>query len=948
MSEFGQPRRSATQDANEGVINPPAHKTTARQVAVNPNRRQTSSLDDIKSSVGSRIAGALVKRSQDSRSNYHEKQANDAAIRQGQSKAINDVDADSKRTGWTAAIFGQNVAYRTAQQRAATNSVREQYVEQTARMDEFAGETPDEYSARLQQGLDKVLEPHAGDKETRDLITKNWLDVSSKLSENQYKAHYAYNQQQQRETYEKQTQLKFDTWTVDKTHTSSVSGAEEQLGSVFDFFDGSDRPDGMADQAWRESVNNQLEVALRNGNIGAYHMAEVSGWTKKLSPQEKLKMDQALSVYDTDYSQQVQRTYAEANLSALEARNLEEATAIYSGLRSNLGAATLRSSGTAASREAITGSDFNKRIAHSESRGKYDAENRLGYVGKYQFGGAALQDTGYKDANGKWTGKDGVSSKEDWKNNPDAQEAAMSKLTSRNRRHLTTNDAFKQVGKTLQGVVITKQGLLAASHLVGAQGVVDMLKTGVIPKDANGTTALKYMSMFQDSETDVNQEVHEEITLDKFASGTERSKLTVAQHKLKAKKAMDALARLANSTAMKAGKAGLEAQAKQERTDALVAAHKDMNAVSRSSVFTELKPTNKEEAQTLDVSIVDEVQNALGLDEPLSMSETSKAILSDVNVAKKIARYTRGKQVDSPMIKRAIETMIGSFQTMVNEDGRMNSDGMKALESIAQFEQNEAEFKDMLGGKYDHYEIIKRGMYVGQTSDMIANEIDAYEKNKGNKAIYSAQWELAENESKRDRIQSLVNGWTGQTPNGASLAHYMEEFDRALIVHQGDRKNAEDYLYKSVQNAGIMYDGKSILGGKRLNKVTEHSLETLLNFAQSSVGANSGSLMTGKLASMGVNVRDENGVPLTSLNQLKGVEFYTIDGVAGMYVTAIGAQSDAFVSDTDLKSWSKSMKQSGHFERMREEANEKALKEWEETELKGLQQGLPNVSGFGI
>ena len=160
--------------------------------------------------------------------------------------------------------------------------------------------------------------------------------------------------------------------------------------------------------------------------------------------------------------------------------------------------------------------DFANKIAHRESRGKYDAVNKLGYLGKYQFGGMALQDLGYKDSRGKWVGKDGIKSKEDFLKSAQAQEKAFKEWRPRLKGYLKANGALDYVGKEINGIKITEQGLMAASHLVGAgskkrsTGVIGMLKSGKIPADANGTKATDYMKMFSGSDkTKIN--IHDNV-----------------------------------------------------------------------------------------------------------------------------------------------------------------------------------------------------------------------------------------------------------------------------------------------------------------------------------------------------------------------------------------------------------------------------------------------------
>ena len=76
--------------------------------------------------------------------------------------------------------------------------------------------------------------------------------------------------------------------------------------------------------------------------------------------------------------------------------------------------------------------DFYKDLGIRESSGRYDVVNSIGYLGLYQMGEKAMVDAGYYKPqieyknrwDGEFTGKDGVHSKEDFLNNPLAQENA--------------------------------------------------------------------------------------------------------------------------------------------------------------------------------------------------------------------------------------------------------------------------------------------------------------------------------------------------------------------------------------------------------------------------------------------------------------------------------------------------------------------------------------------
>jgi len=136
------------------------------------------------------------------------------------------------------------------------------------------------------------------------------------------------------------------------------------------------------------------------------------------------------------------------------------------------------------------------QIGQSESSMKYDAENELGYLGKYQMGLPALKDAGFVRSDVKslsdldnansWTGKDGISSKDAFKQNPKIQESAMEDYTERNYTAMVANGAITaDMPKEEVG------GMLATSHLLGATGAKNWRATGQ-GADANGTTGGNY------------------------------------------------------------------------------------------------------------------------------------------------------------------------------------------------------------------------------------------------------------------------------------------------------------------------------------------------------------------------------------------------------------------------------------------------------------------------
>jgi hypothetical protein len=125
-------------------------------------------------------------------------------------------------------------------------------------------------------------------------------------------------------------------------------------------------------------------------------------------------------------------------------------------------------------------------LGFSESSGNYRAVNRLGYLGKYQFGRSTLN----------WVGIHNTSR---FLNSPLLQEKAFEALISKNKWVLRDYiDRFN--GQTINGVKISESGLLAAAHLGGAGNVMKFLESNgeEVFEDANHVPITKYMKRFVD------------------------------------------------------------------------------------------------------------------------------------------------------------------------------------------------------------------------------------------------------------------------------------------------------------------------------------------------------------------------------------------------------------------------------------------------------------------
>lgn len=129
---------------------------------------------------------------------------------------------------------------------------------------------------------------------------------------------------------------------------------------------------------------------------------------------------------------------------------------------------------------------FSEDLGFSESSGNYKAVNRLGYMGKYQFGWSTLN----------WVG---IYNKSKFLNSPLLQEKALEALISKNKWVLRDHiDEFN--GQIINGIKVTESGLIAAAHLGGAGNVMKFLDTNGqdVFADANNVPITSYMQKFAD------------------------------------------------------------------------------------------------------------------------------------------------------------------------------------------------------------------------------------------------------------------------------------------------------------------------------------------------------------------------------------------------------------------------------------------------------------------
>ena len=134
---------------------------------------------------------------------------------------------------------------------------------------------------------------------------------------------------------------------------------------------------------------------------------------------------------------------------------------------------------------------FLTAVGFRESGNRYDITNKWGYMGKYQFGKSTLKGLGFKVT------------KKEFLSNPQLQEEAMLALLLHNKEKLQKYiDIFD--GQTINGMLITESGILAAAHLGGQGSVKRYFKNGKVFRDGNGTKITSYMKKFSGYDIQLN------------------------------------------------------------------------------------------------------------------------------------------------------------------------------------------------------------------------------------------------------------------------------------------------------------------------------------------------------------------------------------------------------------------------------------------------------------
>jgi len=143
-----------------------------------------------------------------------------------------------------------------------------------------------------------------------------------------------------------------------------------------------------------------------------------------------------------------------------------------------------------------TGLDAAASLINSESGGNWQAQNNAmgaggmpGHFGRLQFGQARLQDAMNAGAIPQGT------TPQQFMANPELQKAAEAWHFADIDKAIANGPAAAMIGKTINGIPVTQEGLRAVAHLGGTAGMNKFVQTNGAynPADANGTTLSAYL-----------------------------------------------------------------------------------------------------------------------------------------------------------------------------------------------------------------------------------------------------------------------------------------------------------------------------------------------------------------------------------------------------------------------------------------------------------------------
>lgn len=135
---------------------------------------------------------------------------------------------------------------------------------------------------------------------------------------------------------------------------------------------------------------------------------------------------------------------------------------------------------------------FINDLGYNESKNNWLSVNRIGCFGEWQFAESTLRYLGFRKITLR-----------KFRKNPfifprEMQADALRALIRVNMVYLKDYECY--MGNSIKGIVVTKSGMIAASHLGGAGSLMKFLNSGgrINKKDILGTSVSDYLRKFSD------------------------------------------------------------------------------------------------------------------------------------------------------------------------------------------------------------------------------------------------------------------------------------------------------------------------------------------------------------------------------------------------------------------------------------------------------------------
>jgi len=300
-------------------------------------------VEDGLTSMAQGLGAALGQFAEDNGASIRAQQTLDASARQGESLAMNEVDADNKRSGIALSLFGQDAGWEEANRKLATNAVREEGIRATANMNESAQLTPRAYRETLAKQKQTLLDTY-DDIETRVAVSTAFDETAEGLGRVHAKEHQGLIQLTNRKVVSQELRLSIDKLNQHATFGLSTPEAANKLINepVKDILSGKTKPTTMSDFAHTQMLAESLYDQLEQGNVGWYRAVKAHGFDKFDDKQLKA-LETAKGKYTKKLNDDASVIVEELEWNASNAKTIAEVDEIYNAGYKELEALDVRS-----------------------------------------------------------------------------------------------------------------------------------------------------------------------------------------------------------------------------------------------------------------------------------------------------------------------------------------------------------------------------------------------------------------------------------------------------------------------------------------------------------------------------------------------------------------------------------------------------------------------------